>query len=166
MSDPWTVAPARLQDLPLLADLMAASPLLRRYGTTRDSARVALEHARRAEDLLLVARDLADGPPAGMAWVIPSRILTRAAYLRLLLVGEGGQDAGLGTELLAAAEARARDWANHLVLLVTADNAGARRFYERCGYRHVGDLPELAVLGIDEALYHKPLRSHGDRLPA
>lgn len=163
---PWMVAPARPEDLPLLADLMAASPLLRRYGTTRDSARVALEHARRSEDLLLVAREAAEGPPVGMAWVIPSRILTRAAYLRLLLVREGGQDAGLGTEILAAAEAQARDWANHLVLLVTTDNAGARRFYERSGYRHVGDLPELAVFGIDEALYHKALRPQGDRLPA
>jgi RimJ/RimL family protein N-acetyltransferase len=53
--------------------------------------------------------------------------------------------------------------ANHLYLLATTDNLGARRFYERHGYRHVGDLPDLVWPGLDEALYHKPLRSEGDR---
>ncbi len=101
----------------------------------------------------------------GMAWVIPSRILTGAAYLRLLLVGEERQRSGVGVALLAAAETAARAVANHLVLLATTDNAGARRFYERHGYRHVGDLAGLARPRLDEALYWKTLRSHGKRLP-
>lgn len=164
-SRPATVAPAGPDDLPLVAGLMAASPLLQRYRTTRESALLGLERARRHGDLLLLLRE-DDGPPIGLAWVIESRILTRAAYLRLLLVAEGRQGQGLGERLLAAAEAGAREWANHMLLLVTSDNAAARRLYERCGYRHVGDLPELAVPGLDEALYHKPLRPHAERLPA
>ena len=60
----------------------------------------------------------------GLAWVIPSRILTGSAYLRLLLVCGERQRAGLGSRLLGEAEARARRGANHLVLLVTTDNAG------------------------------------------
>ena len=44
----------------------------------------------------------------GLAWVLPSRILTGAAYLRLLLVAEGRQRAGTGAALLAAAEGAAR----------------------------------------------------------
>lgn len=161
---PSAVSPARRPDVPLLADLMAASPLLRRYGLTRDAALAALEAARRRGDLLLLCRD-ADGSPVGLAWLIRSSILTGAAYLRLLLVAEHRQGAGIGRGLLAAAEASARAWANHLFLLVTADNSGARRFYERCGYRHVGDLPAFAVPGLDEALYQKALRPHGERLP-
>jgi ribosomal protein S18 acetylase RimI-like enzyme len=66
---------------------------------------------------------------------------------------------------LAAAEAAARAVANHLVLLVTTDNAGARRFYGRHGYRRVGRLPGLARAGLDETLYWKTLRPHGRRLP-
>ena len=165
MAEPWMVSPVGPEDIPLLADLMAASPLLQRYHTTRESALVALELARRRDDLLLVARE-GDGLPMGLAWVIGSRMLTRAAYLRLLLVAESRQRQGLGEHLLAAAEASAREGANHMFLLVTTDNVGARRLYEQCGYRHVGDLPEMAVPGIDEALYHKTLRPHGDRLPA
>ncbi len=158
------VTAAGVGDLSALAELMAASPLIMRYGATYAAALAALEAAHRAGDLLLIGR-APDGAPVGLAWVIGSRILTGAAYLRLLLVAEGRQGHGLGARLLAAAEAEARAWANHLVLLTTTDNAGGRRFYERHGYRHVGDLPSFAVPGLDEALYHKPLRPHGDRLP-
>jgi GNAT superfamily N-acetyltransferase len=151
-------------DLPELAMLMAGSPLLRRYGTTIRTARAALAKDRAAGDVLIVAR--APGHRvAGLAWVVPSRILTGAAYLRLLLVGEAHQRSGVGAALLAAAETAARAVANHLVLVATKDNRGARRFYARHGYRHVGDLPGLARPGLDEALYWKPLRPHGRRLP-
>lgn len=159
------ISPVAEADVSGLADLMAASPLLQRYGTTRESALVAIEHGRRHEDLILVARDDA-GSPVGLAWVVESRALARSAYLRLILVAGNRQGTGLGTRLLAAAEWRARDWANHLFLLVTTDNARARRLYERSGYRHVGDLPAFAHPAIDESLYEKPLRPHGDRLPS
>jgi GNAT superfamily N-acetyltransferase len=157
------IAPAGPVDLPALAALMARSPLLGRYGVTRDAALTALEAGHRAGDLLLVGQ-ASDGVPLGLAWVIGSRILTGAAYLRLLLIADGEEGHGLGARLLSAAEAEARGWANHLVLLATTDNAGARRFYERHGYRHVGDLPDLARPGLGEALYFKTLRSHADRL--
>ena len=71
---------------------------------------------------------------------------------------------GDGTRLLAAVEDAARLRGNHLYLLATTDNVAARRFYERHGYRHVGDLPGLVLPDLDEALYHKPLRPPGDRL--
>jgi GNAT superfamily N-acetyltransferase len=155
---------ARPTDLPTLAHLLAESPLLRRYGTTASAARRALVRGRRSGDHLLVAR-AAGAPPVGLAWVIGSRILTGAAYLRLLLVAEGRRRGGLGARLLAAAEAVSRKTANHLFLLVTTDNAGARRFYERRGYRHVGDLAAFARPGLDEALYQKSLRPYGRRRP-
>ena len=155
---------ARGGDLPALATLMAVSPLLERYGTTRRTGLGALTRGRASGDRVIVAA-APDGGLVGMAWVVPSRILTGAAYLRLLLVGEERQRAGVGAALLAAAEAATRAIANHLVLLATTDNAGARRFYERHGYRHVGDLPGLARPGLDEALYWKTLRAHGARLP-
>jgi GNAT superfamily N-acetyltransferase len=143
---------------------MATSPLLRRYGTTRASALRALGRAQASHDQLTVAV-APDGRVCGLAWVLPSRILTGASYLRLLLVDEGRQGAGTGAALLAAAEDAARAVANHLVLLVTTDNTGARRFYARHGYRHVGYLPGFARAGLDEALYWKTLRPHRRRLP-
>jgi GNAT superfamily N-acetyltransferase len=143
---------------------MAESPLLQRYGATIGTTFDVLRKGWAAGDGMIVAA-APGGRLVGMAWVIPSRILTGAAYLRLLLVGEGRQRAGVGAALLAAAETAARTVANHLVLLATTDNVGARRFCERHGYRHVGDVPGLAHPGLDEAFYWKTLRAHGERLP-
>ena len=147
-----------------MSALMAVSPLLARYGSTRGPALRALARGNRSGDRLIVATE-SDGRVAGLAWILASRILTGAAYLRLLLVAEDRQRSGTGAALLAAAEAAARRVTNHLVLLVSTDNAGARRFYRRHGYRHVGDLPGFARAGLDEALYWKTLRPHRRRLP-
>ncbi|MGH7264540.1 MAG: GNAT family N-acetyltransferase [Candidatus Rokuibacteriota bacterium] len=160
---PHVVTPARAEDLPVLAELMADSPLLQRYGMTWAGAMAALESGWRAGDVLLTAVQYAV-PPYGLAWVIRSRILTGAAYLRLLLVARDRQGDAVGSRLLREAETEARAWANHMVLLVTRGNAGARRFYERHGYHCVGDLPGFAAPGLDETLYHKALRPHAERL--
>ncbi len=159
-----SVADAMPSDLDALAALMAASPLLQRYGVTPGSARESLARAFEAGDLLLVCRDAPDPAPLGFGWLIRTRILDVGAYLRLLLVDEGLQGRGVGRRIMDVAEERARSWANHLYLLTTIDNLGARRFYERRGYRHVGDLPELVRPGIDESLYHMVLRPFGERL--
>ncbi len=142
------------RDLPALATLLAGSPLLRRYGLTAGGARRLLAEALRSDDLVLVATT--GQAASGLAWVIPTRAFDRTAYLRLLLVGGPAQSRGIGTALLAAAERRAsRGGARHLALLVTRTNDGARRFYERNGYRHVGDLPGLVRPRLDESMYVK-----------
>jgi GNAT superfamily N-acetyltransferase len=145
---------AGAQDLPVLAEMMATSPLLERYRTTYQGALAGLGDALAAGDVLLVTGE----PAVGMAWLsFAPRILNGAAYLRLLLVAQEALGAGLGSDLVLAAEEYAGKTARHLYLLVTSDNVGARRFYERHGYRHVGDLPGLVWPDLDEALYHKPL---------
>jgi GNAT superfamily N-acetyltransferase len=160
---PCSIGEATPADFGALAALMTASPLLCRYRVTDASARASLDDARRAGDLLLVGRR--DGRPAGLAWAMRTRILGGGGYLRLLLVADDRQGLGIGAQLLGAVEERVRIWGNHLYLLATVDNSGARRFYERLGYRHVGVLPALVAPGIDEALYHKPLRPIADRPP-
>ncbi|MBA2449960.1 MAG: GNAT family N-acetyltransferase [Chloroflexi bacterium] len=161
----WPIAAARFDDLGPLAEMMAASPLLQRYHVSRDDALASLEDAYRQGDLILACSRSDTASPAGLAWVTRARILGGGAYLRLLLVAETRQGSGVGGRLLRAAETSARERDNHLYLLVSADNARARAFYERHGYRHVGDLPEHVLPGVDEALYHKVLRPHGQRLP-
>lgn len=142
------------RDLSSLAVLLAESPLLRRYGLTAGGAGRLLAEALRLKDIVLVA---VTGPATlGLVWVIPTRAFDHAAYLRLLLVGGSTQSRGIGTALLAAAERRARrGGARHLALLVTRTNGGARRFYERNGYRHVGDLPGLVRPRLEESMYVK-----------
>lgn len=141
-----------------MAALMAASPLLRRYKVTRVGARASLADGLRDRNILLAAIDA--GAVVGFAWVITARVLDRSAYLRLLLVAEGVQSRGLGAALLARGEREARKaGARHLVFLVTKSNRRARWFYERHGYRHVGDLPGFVRPGIAESLYLKSWRT-------
>jgi GNAT superfamily N-acetyltransferase len=154
------IAPATSADLPAVARLMATSALLQRYAVSYEGALATLEDAVAGGDVLLIARETR---LEGLAWLsFAPRMLNGAAYLRLLLARQPGH--GMGSRLLAAAEAAARPLANHLYLLVTADNAGARRLYERHGFRYVGDLPGLVVAELDEALYFKTLRPLDGRL--
>ena len=156
------IALACVADLPGLAEMMSGSELLVRYRVTTDGALHSLSAALEAGDLLLVSRDV---EVTGMAWLtFAPRMLDGAAYVRLLLVAEGARGSGTGSALLAEAESRARQQANHVYLLATTDNTGARRFYERHGYRHVGDLPGLVWPDLDEALYYKTLRAPAERL--
>jgi len=145
---------ATRRHVPRLAELMAASPLLRRYRVTRTGATASLEDALRARDLILVALD--GGAVVGLAWLISTRALDRSAYLRLLLVAEGRQSRGVGASLLARGEREMKAaGARHLVMLVTRTNRRARAFYERHGYRRIGDLPSFVRPGIAESLYLK-----------
>ena len=148
---------ATRRHVPAIAELMAASPLLRRYRVTRASARSSVEDGLRGRDLILIAVD--DDAVVGLAWVIVTRALDRSAYLRLLVVGEEHQSGGSGAALLARAERDARaSGSRHLVLFVTRANRRARSFYERHGYARVGDLPGFARPGIAETLYVKSWR--------
>jgi len=148
------IARATRADVAGLVLLMTRSPLLRRYGVTSGGARATLLEGLRERDLLLVA--LERGETLGFAWVITTRALDRAAYLRLLLVAEGKRSRGVGAALLRDAERRARaSGCRHLVLLVTAANRRARDFYSRHGYRLVGNLPGFVRPAIGETLYVK-----------
>jgi GNAT superfamily N-acetyltransferase len=138
--------------------LMVASPLLRRYRVTARGASASLAEALRTRDILLVAVE--DDVVVGLAWVITTRALDRAAYLRLLLVADPHHSRGIGAALLARAERDARaSGSRHVVLLVTKANRRARSFYERHGYAHVGDLRGFVRTGIAESLYLKSWRT-------
>jgi ribosomal protein S18 acetylase RimI-like enzyme len=154
----WRIRDATDADLPALAALMAEAPLLQRYATSHEQALEALRQAYAEADLLLVLHDNGSPEVQGLAWVIFTRAFDHAAYLRLLLVAQAWQSAGAGRQLMTEVEARARGQAKHLYFMVTRDNAGARRFYERLGFRAVGDLPAHVRPDIDEVLYHKVLR--------
>jgi ribosomal protein S18 acetylase RimI-like enzyme len=149
---------ARTEHIREMATLMADAPLLRRYRVTARGANASLAEAFRERDIVLAA--VGGDAVLGFAWVIITRALDQAAYLRLLLVSEEHQSRGIGAALLARTEREARaSRCRHLVLLVTKTNRRARSFYERHGYAHVGDLAGFVRPGIAESLYLKSWRT-------
>lgn len=71
-------------------------------------------------------------------WAIDASYFTRVKapiYLTSMAVEPKLQGQGVGREMLVAAEEMARGWPGHAVRLDAFDaDAGAGRFYEKCGY--------------------------------
>lgn len=144
------------EDVPALAAVLAALPLMVRYG--RDAAALgrALEAALGRGEGLLVAEE--GGTLHGLAWFLPAGTLALGGYLKLIAVAPGGEGRGTGLALLRAFEAETARRSAHAFLLVSDFNGGAIRFYEREGYVRVGPLPGLVLPDVAELLYWKRLR--------
>jgi GNAT superfamily N-acetyltransferase len=129
------IRPARSRDAALLAALNGQLG----YPSTEDQlrARVAALADRSAEDAVLVAT-APDDRPIGWIHVARVRSLTDdgLAIVGGLVVHDGHRSRGIGADLLAAAEAWARQHgATHLVVRTRTTRTRAHRFYEREGYR-------------------------------
>jgi ribosomal protein S18 acetylase RimI-like enzyme len=148
--------PLARAEIPALAAALAAVPLMARYGN--DAARLgrALEGALDRGESVLVADD--EGVLRGLAWFVTSGTLALGGYLRLIALVPGAEGRGTGVALLRAFEAEVARASRHAFLLVSDFNAGAIRFYEREGYRRVGELPGLVLSDVAEVLYWKRLR--------
>jgi ribosomal protein S18 acetylase RimI-like enzyme len=106
--------------------------------------RVALADAARGGRIVFGA--FADGALAGtvtLAIATPENQPHRAEIMKLQ-VGLAHRRAGVGEQLMAAAEARAAELGRTLLVLDTASD-DARRLYERRGWTRVGDIPDYAL---------------------
>lgn len=165
-------AAADVDALRLLAQAVAALPLLQRYGVQSDRlgddlaalARLHSEPAGSANcEELWLAEDAADRRSLlGFARVLigserGSGHFGRGGYLRLIALRPGENGRGVGSRLLAAVEDSVRMRHSDLFLLTSDFNQAAQRFYERAGYVRVGALPDFVHAGITELIYWKRL---------
>ena len=74
-------------------------------------------------------------------------------YINLLCVREDCRGRGLGAALIAWAEEKI--FAQSPNAFICASSSGARRLYERLGYRLVGVLKDYVAAGHDEVLLRK-----------
>ncbi len=78
-------------------------------------------------------------------------------YIQTVCAAAGFRGTGVGTALVAFAEERIfRDFRNAFIC-VSDFNPGARRLYERLGYRLVGELTDYIVAGRSELLLRKTI---------
>ena len=120
----------------------------------------------RGDGLMLLAE--AGGFPIGQAWIdFAERGTVDCPHIWAVRVFPPLQGAGLGRRLMAEAEAEAATrGATEVELGVDWDNAAARRFYGRLGYRPVGASRETVrfsfegqpqEMPIDQQILRKPL---------
>ena len=156
------VIPLERRHLDACAAIVGGLELFVPYGFDAGSARRLLSAAltdARAELLVVEASPIAAAPGepavAGFAWFVTRGAFDRSGYLRLIAVGDRFHGRGAGRLLMAELERRHLAQGG-IVLLAAAANPGAQRFYERLGYRHVGELPDYVKPGLHERIYYKP----------
>jgi len=76
-------------------------------------------------------------------------------YIQTVLVAPNKQGMGIGSKLVDYAEDRIFSESPNVFLCVSSFNSGARRLYERLGYRYVGELNDYLVRGHSELLFRK-----------
>ena len=78
-------------------------------------------------------------------------------YIQTVAVAPGARGQGLGSRLVAHAEARIFRDSPNVFLCVSTFNPAARRLYQRLGYALVGELTDYLVRGHGEVLLRKSL---------
>jgi ribosomal-protein-alanine acetyltransferase len=147
-----TIRPARRGDLPALARIEQAA-----FAGDRLSPRSFRRLSMQPSAALFVVD--AGGHVAGYGLVLFRRGVDSA---RLYSVAVAPEDAGrgYGRQLLAAAEAAARDrGCKNLTLEVRVDNPAAIALYERSGYRTVGLHPNYYQDKMSALRFAKSLAS-------
>lgn len=148
---PVAIRPCRREDL----------PTLEWFGLFTPQRRILLdtfERHERGEAVMLVAE--ANGVASGQAWIDPTRRERDATgVIWAVRVFPCLQRLGIGARLMDAAEwiLRARGF-ERVEVTVQKHNTGARRFYERRGYRVEGEVrDELRYVTPDGLRVREPM---------
>ncbi len=147
------IRPLRDSDVDACAALMLALPLWARYQTTPEAARELFAGAAAGGSQALVAED--GGRVVGFVVYSLRGTFDHSGYVRAIGVAAEAQRLGAGARLMDAAEREIFGAGPNIFLLVAAFNAAARRFYEKRGYRRIGEITDYVREGITEILYRK-----------
>lgn len=150
-----TIRPLGDRDVNACASLMRAIPLWAQYRMTPERARATFADVREGSSCGVVADD--DGRIIGFVVYRVQGTFVHSGYILNVGVAPDVQNRGVGRQLMDAAEADIFRHGPNIFLMVAAFNTGAQRFYERRGYRRVGEISDYIRTGITEILYRKTL---------
>jgi ribosomal-protein-alanine N-acetyltransferase len=130
------------------ARLMAASEPWLTLGRTYEASLRILQDPTRE---VYLARD--DAGLAGFLILCMTGALV--GYIQTVLVHPDRRGQGIGSRLVEFAEQRILPEAPNVFMCVSSFNHGARRLYERLGYKVIGELTDYIVDGHSEILLRK-----------
>lgn len=140
------------------ARIMAENPLWQQYHVTQADAEALFKTGLLNSDAQIMVA-LIDEIVAGFIWYYLEGTFQKGGYIRLVGVHNGYKGQGIGTELMKVAETSIAAQTPHLFLLSSDFNKQAHQFYDRLGYRIVGELADFAQDGISEMIFYKKLGS-------
>jgi ribosomal-protein-alanine N-acetyltransferase len=94
--------------------------------------------------------------PSGIIIIDPTGV-AGSPYIKSVAVYPEFRGMGVGAALLSFAEDLFRGKSKYLFLCVSSFNLRAQKFYERHGYKVVGELKDYIIEGASEILVHKRL---------
>ena len=83
-------------------------------------------------------------------------------FLLTLCIVPDYQRLGIGAKLLAYSEERIFKESPNVFLMVSSFNTGAQTFYEKHGYRKIGELENYIIRGYSEFLMRKSIGPHNE----
>lgn len=86
-------------------------------------------------------------------------------YIGGLAIAPEWRNKGLGTRLMRFAEAQIGRESPNVFLCVSSFNPDAKRFYDRLGYKQVGELTDYIIAGQSELLMRKTSGPHATFRP-
>ncbi|SHJ33058.1 GNAT family N-acetyltransferase [Lutispora thermophila] len=119
-----------------------------REGSARDAILEGLEQGNLY--IALTNRDC-----VGFLYYIPKGAFHSFPYLHIISIKEEYRGKGIGKKLINFLEDMVFVKTNKIFLVVADFNPDAKGFYERIGYRQVGEIPSLYRKGITEYLMMK-----------
>lgn len=128
------------------------SELGRKYFTREGSARNAILEGLEQGNLYVA---LTESDCVGFFFYMPEGAFHSFPYLHLISVKEEYRGKGIGKKLVDFLESMVFVESSKLFLVVADFNPDGKRFYERIGYRQVGEIPSLYRKGITEYLMMK-----------
>jgi ribosomal-protein-alanine N-acetyltransferase len=84
--------------------------------------------------------------------------LAGSPYIKSIATDPGFRGSGAGLDMMHFAEERYGQHTGHLGLCVSSFNTRARAFYEKLGYRKVGEIPDYIIAGASEWIMIKKTR--------
>jgi ribosomal protein S18 acetylase RimI-like enzyme len=135
-----TITDLEAADHALAARLMAASEPWVTLGVTYQSA---LHRFMSVSYPGVKARDSGGGPLLGFVRYHPAGFVGRWGYVQLVAVAPDQRGKGVGEAMMTHVEERCFRESDHVFLLCSSFNQGARGFYRRRGYVEVGEVPRL-----------------------
>lgn len=152
------IAPLSQEHIVECARIMAENPVWQRYHVTQSGAESQFKDGLDSPEAhIVVSLDDDKGLVTGFIWYYLEGTFYKGGYIRLIGVHPDYQGQGLGAELMKVAETHIVTQTPHLFLLSSDFNKQAHQFYNRLGYRIIGELADFAQDGISEMVFYNRL---------
>jgi ribosomal-protein-alanine N-acetyltransferase len=145
------IHPADEAEKNMAANLLASSEP---WITLRISAELCYKNCHNPDFQVYIAY-IGDNP-SGIIIIDPKGV-AGSPYIKSIAVYQEFRGRGVGAKLLSFAEELFRGRSKYIFLCVSSFNLRARKFYEKNGYKVVGELKDFIIEGASEILIHKRL---------